>query len=114
MVGRQPQAVLDAIRANAGNVAGKNVILSTGASNNPKAVEAANRQIEELLKAGAKRVTVVGVGTKKNLQEVNERLRDISSAHGPNVRFLGPLSGLSRDRVHPRDYKKLAEEASSE
>jgi hypothetical protein len=110
--GRPPQAVLDAVRANAANVSGKNVILSTGVSNNPMEVETANQQIEELLKAGARRVTVVGVGTKKNLQGVNERLRDISSSHGPKVRFLGPLSGMSRDRVHPRDYKKLAEEAS--
>jgi hypothetical protein len=110
--GDSPHAVLDAIKA--GNVAGRNVILSTGASNDPNSVDIVNKQIEELQRAGAKRVTVLGVGTKKNLHGVNERLRDISSSHGPNVRFLGPLQGLSRDRVHPRDYKNLAGEASSE
>ena len=113
-VGASPSQVLAMIDEYAANhnLKGKNVVLSTGASNNPAEIESiVPKQIEKLKSLGAT-PTILGTGpgnSNVNLDElkVNERLSKIATESG--VKFNGPLTGVSADGIHPKTdaYKNL-------
>ncbi|ARN81838.1 hypothetical protein [Methylocystis bryophila] len=106
-IGRGPQAVLGSI-ANlpAGALAGRSVVISSGASNYPAGAGALSDQIAAAKEKGATpgRITVMGVGPRRDFAGVNERLRGI--AQGAGARFQ-PLLETGRDLVHPKNYDAL-------
>jgi hypothetical protein len=76
VVGRGPQEILDVIRTmTPAAFAGKHVILSSGASNNPAAAALVVAQLAEIRKRGAASITVLGVGTRGDFAGVNDMLR---------------------------------------
>lgn len=98
-----PRAVLANIQnMPADNIAGKDVILSSGASNNPAEVGLVRGQVEALLNKGAASVTLVGVGDRKDLvdNKVNDSLKFIASQTGAQFRPVDTKQ-LADDRVHP-------------
>jgi hypothetical protein len=106
VVGRPPATVLAEIRGIAAAtpeaLRGRDVILSTGASNNPHDVELAREQIRVLKQAGA-HVVMVGVGDRHDYAaaDINGRLAQIAREQG--VGFTGGLDPqlLQSDHVHP-------------
>jgi hypothetical protein len=106
--GRSPAAVLAATQANPGLYRGRNVVLSSGASNAPGQVGLVEQQIAALHAAGAAGITVLGVGSR--FSGVNERLAQIAARCGAH--FAGPLA-TGPDHVHPRSYRALAASLNS-
>jgi len=105
-VGRSPKDVLGSLQGQ--DFAGKDVILSSGASNNPKQLEMVMQQLAAM--KGAKGVTVMGVGDRPDFRGVNDQLAQMvqqAKAQGINANFAGPLANLSADRVHPKSYAGL-------
>jgi hypothetical protein len=101
--GLGPHAVLDNIRnLPADSVAGKDVILSSGASNRPGDVGFVTGQIEALKNKGAASVTLVGVGDQKDLTDnrVNTSLQNIANQTGATFRPVDTKQ-LEKDRIHP-------------
>jgi hypothetical protein len=106
VVGRSPTQILRAIRNIATKtpdaLRGRDVILSTGASNNTQDVALAREQIKVLKQAGA-RVVMVGVGNRQDFvaADINKNLAQI--AQDEHVVFTGALdpATLRRDHVHP-------------
>ena len=91
--GRTPQEVLETIRRNAVELVGRDVVLSTGASNDPQAdiCKSVQQQVEVLRASEVKRIIIVGVGDREDFQEskLNEKLRQAATEVG--VIFSGPL-----------------------
>ena len=108
-VGRTPQQVYDALHALPdGALAGKPVVISTGASNSPGNVEFARNQIREAVAKGAdpSQITVLGVGDRPDFAGVNDKLKEIAGQFGSRFQPVDP-SKLSPDRVHPVNYNGL-------
>jgi hypothetical protein len=104
---RSPQQVLDFIASRPeGYFQGKNVLLSTGASNDPSQIDRVPQQVKALQDAGAASVTILGVGTKPSLAGVNDKLAGIEGA-----RFAGPLANVGPDGVHPADWAAVKAQA---
>lgn len=102
-VGAPPNEVLQRIlSAPQGQISGKDVLLSTGVSNNPSDIDAVKQQIAALYSRGATNVRVMGVGTRSDLAPLNGQLSDIAAAN--NATFLGPLKNVGKDQVHSTDY----------
>lgn len=109
VVGASPKAVLSSINAlSPDQVAGRDVVLSSGASNNPAQASLVYEQIQALKKKGAGNVTVVGVGDRSDFGGVNDTLELVTGRAGGRFVAL-PAGSLSRDRVHPtrRGYNAL-------
>jgi hypothetical protein len=85
-------------------VAGKTVILSSGASNNPQAVALVDEQIALLKAKGAAEVRLLGVGNRPDFAGLNETLAATASRAG--ARWMGPIDADSGG-VHPKDYARL-------
>src|SRR5580765_5371200 len=101
VVGASPKAVLSSINAlSPDQVAGRDVVLSSGASNNPAQASLVYEQIQALKKKGAGNVTVVGVGDRPDFEGVNDTLELVTGRAGGRFVAL-PAGSLSRDRVHP-------------
>lgn len=106
VVGRSPAQILRAVRGIAAKhpdaLRGRDVILSTGASNNTQEVDLAREQIKVLQQGGA-RVVMVGVGNRHDFvtADLNKKLAQI--AQEEHVVFTGALdpTTLRRDHVHP-------------
>lgn len=90
-------------------IAGKDIILSSGASNNPGETGTLAYQIKELKDKQAQSVTVLGVGTRPDLAGVNERLAEISKEN--NVNFAGPMKDVAGDKIHSSNNQALLEQA---
>lgn len=106
--GASPDEVLTTIiRTSDAEIAGKNVALDTGSSNNTNQMQAVEQQIKELKRKGAASVTIVGVGDKKGFEGTNDKLARIASANGAKFVAVDPAT-LSKDRVHPNNYTGLA------
>lgn len=102
-----PQKVLDAVNGLSDlQVKGRDVILSSGASNDPSQVALVNDQVKALQDKGAKSVTLLGVGDRPDIAGANATLADIAQKSGATFRPIDP-SVLSGDRVHPRNYATL-------
>jgi hypothetical protein len=99
LVGRSPQQVLGTI--GSAPIQGRDVVLSSGAANNPAQAGLLQQQIDAANKAGAKSITVMGVADPK----VNAQLQTIAQQNG--ARFV-PLGAIGTDGIHPADYKPLA------
>lgn len=109
VVGASPKAVANSIATlPVDQVKGHDVILSSGASNNPAQASLVYDQIQALKAKGANSVTVVGVGDKPGLEGVNNALATVSGRAGGKFVPLAP-NLLSQDRVHPTPtgYKQL-------
>ena len=108
-VGRTPQQVYDTLHALPdGSLAGKPVVISTGASNSPKDVDFARNQIRTAIAKGADpaQLTVLGVGDRPDFAGVNDKLKEIAGQFGAKFQPVDP-SKLSADRVHPASYTGL-------
>jgi hypothetical protein len=101
VVGASPKAVLASINTlPPEQVAGRDVVVSGGASNSPKDVALVEQQVNALNALKPRSVTVVGVGDRPDLAAVNPALAAIANRTG--ARFLPLAPGqLSRDRIHP-------------
>ena len=109
--GAAPQAVLSSVLAlPEDQVRGRDVVLSSGASNNPAQVQLVSQQIDALKAKGATSVTLMGVGDRSDLSGVNDTLAQIAQAKGARFIPLAP-GNLSPDRVHPQDYNQVASSA---
>lgn len=109
VIGASPKAVLGNVTALPGDqVNGRDVVLSSGASNDPSQVGLLEQQIKALQDKGAKSVTVVGVGDAPRLQGVNDGLAATAGRFGANFVPLDTTQ-LSPDRVHPtqQGYRTL-------
>lgn len=105
--GASPQKVLDNIAGlNPADLAGKNIVLSGGASNDTANVGLVAQQIAALKAKGVDpaNISVVGVGTRADFAGVNDKLAAIAAASGAH--WTGPLEqgNLAADQVHPKEY----------
>jgi Transglycosylase SLT domain len=103
VVGASPQAVLAQIDGLLPEqIAGRRVILSSGASNNPAQAQMLGDQLDRLRSRGAGGVTVLGVGNRGDFGAagVNAQLGEIARQSGARFVPLDPRL-LSRDGVHP-------------
>jgi hypothetical protein len=103
-----PQKVLSAITSPAmGSVLGRDVILSSGASNdpaNPANADTIAQQIAELKARGARNVSLVGVGDHPSLTGVNDTLAAIAQKTGARFLPVDPAT-LAADRIHPKSLQ---------
>lgn len=100
--GYSPEKVLDVIsRSSDENIQGKNVVLSTGASNNPAQLDLIPQQIDALKARGAASVTLMGVGAAGKLAGVNDKLQQLATDSGAT--FSGPLRKVAGDGIHSSD-----------
>ena len=112
VVGKTPDWVAKRISAYRQSLAGKDVVISSGASNEPHAAATIRQQIQAAIDKGAdpKRITVLGVGSLSSAlgnypgasAEVNSTLRSEAARAGANFQALPPGTD-----VHP-DYGALA------
>lgn len=112
--GRTSDQVLAALQADAEKLRGRQIILSTGASNDlntnlgfqPQNIR---KQLDILKGVGAK-VVVLGVGSGvRDFGRVNAQLAQIAGDYG--APFTGELEETGGGRVHPRDYGPVLEHA---
>jgi hypothetical protein len=111
--GYNPQQVLDVIKQAPGSsIQGRDVVLSSGASNiagtaldNQEQIGRIGEQIETLQQRGARSVELLGVGTAPRLAGVNERLAEIASQRG--AIFAGPLRSVAADQIHAANNDDL-------
>jgi hypothetical protein len=110
IVSRKPHQVL-ADMENLGQeyFKGKNVVLSTGLSNNTQDIESVRKQMEFLKNAGAN-VQVAGMSnSREDLAPGNQQLQQLSSEYGYS--FMGGFDA-GEDEIHPTSYSKYATEAA--
>jgi hypothetical protein len=112
--GASPQAVFnDVYNTPAETVRGRDVVLSSGASNDPRQLQWVQAQVTNLQAKGARSVALVGVGDRQDIAGANAGLSDIARQSG--ARFV-PLSSalLGPDRVHPtqQGYQALLTQAT--
>ena len=83
------------------SLAGQNVTLSSGVSNNPAQIGLVGQQLDQLKAMGASNVNLLGTGTRPDLAPLNSRLAEIAKEHG--AQFQGALdpNKMSADQVHP-------------
>lgn len=99
-----PMGVLQVIAATPDDaIRGKNIVLSTGTSNDPenKWKDSIPMQIAALKGKGAASVTVMGVGSKYS--DRNSELAQIAASSGAS--FAGPLRKVAGDGIHSSDPK---------
>jgi hypothetical protein len=102
-----PQKVLAAITGpGMGSVLGRDVVLSSGLSNDPSQADTVAEQIAELKARGARSVTLLGVGDHPSLAGANDKLAAIAQDGGATFRPIDPTT-LAGDRIHPKDYRPL-------
>jgi Transglycosylase SLT domain len=101
VVGAQPKAVLDNINAlDPAQVRGRDVVLSSGASNNPAQASLVYDQVKALKAKGANNVTVVGVGDRPDIAGANDTLALVTPRAGGRFVAL-PADSVGPDHVHP-------------
>ena len=107
-VGIGPAKVLDNITGpGMGSVLGRDVILSSGLSNNPSAdPKIIADQIAELKARGARNVTLLGVGDAPPLAGANDKLAAVAKDSGATFQPIDPAT-LGPDRIHPKSYAAL-------
>lgn len=103
--------IRDALVADPDAVRGKNVLLSTGASNSPGDLGPIADQIAALKGSGAASVEALGLGPRPDLKAIEPRLREIVEKAGGRFVPLDPRF-FGRDQVHPtRDWRGAARAA---
>ncbi len=109
-IGASPKEVLDFIEAT--DVGGKEVVLSTGISNNSSQAGLIEDQLRTLKVKGAKRVLVAGTAKGGKYEALNDDVRtaiEIVNAMYPNfIQFMGGFTP-SADKVHPKNYADYAD-----
>jgi Transglycosylase SLT domain len=112
VVGASPQAVLNSINQGnkGGAYRGRDVVLSSGVSNDPAKAEHLTEQLSALDSGEARSVTVVGVGPaiEAKVPGINARLRQLAEDKGAHFVAL-PSGQFAGDGVHPTPggYKQL-------
>jgi hypothetical protein len=110
LTGLTPRQVLDVINGKsvtnqfgavqgAGDLTGKTVILSSGASNDPASAGLLAAQIAAAKARGAANVTVMGTGNA----DVNRTLQSIAAQSGSRFAAIPP-NAIGPDGVHPTNY----------
>lgn len=101
-VGRKPHEVLSEMeRMGTDYFKGKEVVLSTGLSNNTQDLDSVRKQMEFLKNAGAK-VKIAGMSnSREDLAPGNQQLQQLSSEYGYD--FMGGYEA-GKDKVHPTNY----------
>ena len=112
--GRMPHQILAAMQAyDPTKIAGKNVVLSSGAANNYFGVEKyLPLQIRLLKAAGARSIVVIGVSVdQKSLdpKKVNAQISGICKREG--AIYAGEITN-TYDGIHPRSYNALFAQAT--
>lgn len=112
MIGAQPSAIRATIaQGNQGNAfQGRDVVLSTGASNAPSDATNIEGELQNLKDGGAGSVTILGVGPgiEAKTPGTNALLAKLADKYG--ARFVPlPVGQMSADGVHPNalGYKSL-------
>lgn len=112
--GYSPTKVMGLITGpNMGSVLNRDVILSSGLSNDPSQADQVAQQIAELKARGARNVTVLGVGDAPSLAGANDKLAAIAKDNGATFQPIDPTS-LGADHVHPKSldaYRALLPQA---
>ena len=106
--GAPPQAVLGMITGLPANaLQGRNVIISTGASNNVGDTSLVEQQVDAAKAKGATSITLVGVGPHDSYVKAgtNDKLAALAQQNG--IAFTGPLTGTDAQGIHPRNYRGL-------
>ena len=103
--GASPDAVLARLRdpntTSDAQIRGRNIVLSSGASNDPEHAQLLAMQLQTLKDRGAGAVTVLGVGPGvKNAETVNAQLKQIAERNGAKFVAL-PSDQMSKDGIHP-------------
>ena len=101
-VGRKPGEVLSEMeKMGLDYFKGKEVILSTGLSNNTEDLESVRKQMEFLKQSGAN-VKIAGMSnSREDLAPGNQQLQGLASEYG--YQFMGGYDA-GKDKVHPTDY----------
>ena len=101
-VGRKPNEVLAEMeKMGPDYFKGKEVVLSSGLSNNTQDLESVRKQMEFLKQAGAT-VRVAGMSnSREDLAPGNQQLQDLANEYGYS--FMGGFEA-GRDKVHPKNY----------
>ena len=113
---RNPQHVLDFIGSRPdGYFKGKDILLSTGRVSRiaPGQIGLVPQEIDVLKKAGARSVTVLGLGARPDLAALNNNL--LTMANDGGAAFAGPLKGTEKDsaQVHPvGSYPQMVQQAT--
>jgi hypothetical protein len=109
-VGRKPHEVLSDMEALGPEYfKDKEVILSTGLSNNTEDLESVRKQMEFLKQSGAN-VKVAGMSnSREDLAPGNEQLQSLAGEYG--YQFMGGYDA-GKDKVHPTDYSSYLASAT--
>ena len=101
-VGRNPSEVLSEMETMGSDYfKDKEVVLSTGLSNNTQDLDSVRKQMEFLKNAGAK-VKIAGMSnSREDLAPGNQQLQELSSEYG--YQFMGGYDA-GEDKVHPTNY----------
>ena len=108
-VGANPNKVTDfikqAIKDNNNSLSGKVIYLSSGYSNNPVdgSISVISNEISLIKQAGG---TVVLIGMAPKFKKQNDDLNKLATTH--NIKFLGEIKNISKDGVHPANYKDFS------
>lgn len=108
-VGANPNKVTEfikqAIKDNNNSLSGKVIYLSSGYSNNPvdSSVNVISNEISLIKQAGG---TVVLIGMAPKFKKQNDDLNKLATTH--NIKFLGEIKNISKDGVHPANYKDFS------
>lgn len=114
--GYNPTKVMGLItNPNMGSVLNRDVILSSGLSNDPSQADVVAQQIAELKARGARTVTLLGVGDAPLLAGANDKLAAIAQSNGATFQPVDPTT-LGADHIHPKSldaYRALLPQAPS-
>ena len=118
-VGANESQVLAEINSAAasGALNGQQIILSSGASNDPSQAGMLQQELNALQADGVSmsNVTVIGVGNRSDFSGVNSQLQTIAQQDGASFTAIDPNT-LGADGVHPKDpsaYSALASAAEA-
>ena len=100
--GSNPKQVLSYLSYEVDKFYGKDIVVSTGVSNNRKDFKSIENQFALLHVSGAKSVTILGAANGRYDAE-NVRILKLCDIYG--FKCLGGFTPSS-DKVHPRTYKR--------
>ena len=107
-VGASPAYILAMISALGPWISNRDIILSSGVSNNPSQIFLVGRQIDELRRAGARNIVLLGVGMREDIRRANGVLETIARMRVVKFRGIEPTGP---DQVHPANCRKTYEGA---
>lgn len=103
-VGRKPGEILSEMeKMGPDYFKGKEVVLSTGLSNNTQDLDSVRKQMEFLKQSGAN-VKIAGMSnSREDLAPGNQQLQDLANEYG--YQFMGGFDA-GKDKIHPTNYSE--------